>query len=217
MLKAYNNLNTFLTETLETSDQLAKVTDDLSSYDTPYRMTLESSGQMEIIEVVGYDNSNLIIERGKESTTPKEWQAGIELQHRGTAGQYDGLVNGIDNKAESRDLTQLQLNYLELLIQRELDNEARAGDAGYWWDGLTNQDKIDTLDNLELDNQQLILENEKENGEAVWNTYDIDFITDRIRYFQDRSISDRVTAESALEGENELTIQLAEVTITEVE
>ena len=121
------------------------------------------------------------------------------------------------NKEVGTDVRLIRINQLNLRLQLDLENIAEPDETGYWWDILANEDKINTLTNTEISNNQLSLMTGELTGETVWNTYDIDFITDRIRYFQDRSISDRVTAESALEGENELTIQLAEVTITEVE
>ena len=111
-LNSYNNLATELTSNITDTDTIVAVADDLTSYDTPYRMTFDDGTNIEIIEVTGYDGTDLEVERGKEGTSQYNWNSGEELQHRGTAGQYDGLVDSIDNKADNpHDNTQHSEDY----------------------------------------------------------------------------------------------------------
>ena len=140
-----------------------------------------------------------------------------DLHLQELAEQLEMSVDELENVLYD-DIDLIRENQLNLRLQLDLENIAEPDETGYWWDVLANEDKINTLTNTEISNNQLSLMTGELTGETVWNTYDIDFITDRIRYFQDRSISDRVAVtETANEGDDSISIQLAEVTITEVE
>ena len=140
-LNSYNNLATELTSNITDTDTIVAVADDLTSYDTPYRMTFDDGTNIEIIEVTGYDGTDLEVERGKEGTSQYNWNSGEELQHRGTAGQYNGLVDAIEGKA-TLGQNDDEYNLFQALNQRV---DERAETLTYDADGnLTKVEEYET-------------------------------------------------------------------------
>ena len=96
MLKSHNNLRSELAENINDTQTTIEVVDDLSEYETPFRMTIETiqSGG-EVVNVTAItsltEGSELTVERGMEDTTAQSWDAGGEIANLGTAGLFDEL------------------------------------------------------------------------------------------------------------------------------
>ena len=96
MLKSHNNLWSELAENINDTQTTIEVVDDLSEYETPFRMTIETiQNGGEIVNVTAItsltEGSELTVERGMEDTTAQSWDAGDEIANLGTAGLFDEL------------------------------------------------------------------------------------------------------------------------------
>ena len=121
MLNAYNNLETVLNENINDTQTTIEVVDDLSSYNTPFRMTIGDPAEGEIVEVTSITTTTLTVTRGMEDTTAQSFDSGEDIQHLGTAEYHSELVSGINNKADNpHDNTQHSETYLTLVSSSDV-------------------------------------------------------------------------------------------------
>ena len=173
------------------------------------------------------------------------WFATVqEVLDGDTAGQLLNLINAntiaLEGKADQAELDQvntdlaehkadytsfktdvgsnvklLELNFLDLLIARELENLSTEMDTGYWWDTLQDATKIQNVTGATVSGGKIITT--AETSEVVWREHDIGFLTNKITYYMNRTKTTDIAPVDvgAVAGEDEITIKAAVITIAE--
>ena len=109
------------------------------------------------------------------------------------------------------DIENIKQNQLEIIMQRDLQNQSTDMDCGYWFDSLKNMDKINVLIRANL-NSNIVTNSDR--GEIEWKEYEIGFKTNKATYYHNRKQS-AITCikENTNKGEVQINIQSAEITI----
>lgn len=110
----------------------------------------------------------------------------------------------------------LELNFLDLLIARELENLSTEMDTGYWWDTLQDATKIQNVTGATASGGKIITTADA--SEVIWREHDIGFLTNKIVYYMNRTKTNNIAPVDvgAVAGEDEITIKAAAITIAEV-
>ncbi len=196
------------------------------------------AGVKEIMEVGSIDkNTNTFssILRGRENTSAVAhgagsrvecaWTAGThaELEDRGSKGVAGGYAS-LDNTGnvpanqlgniEIPNVKLLELNFLDLLIARELESLSTEMDTGYWWDNLQDANKIQSIIGATVSGGKIITT--ATSSEVVWRVHEIGFLTDKITFFMNRTkTTDIAPVDVGVTAGNSLiTIKAATITIS---
>jgi hypothetical protein len=134
-------------------------------------------------------------------------------------------LNEIQTEVEigiSSDITILQRNFLDMLTMRELEGMSTGADAGYWWDLFVDESKMASISGLvrkQESGQYGYLEfgSEQLSGEVLWKPFNVGFVTDALRYYQEREVSvmSNVVRPSSA-GQNVVEVEKYSVTMKEV-
>jgi len=95
--KAYNNLETALSNSINSSATTLYIEDDLTDLTPPFKLTINDSPidftNSEIVNVNSVSSTSISVTRGVEDTTAQSWSSGTKMYHLGTAGMYNNLEN----------------------------------------------------------------------------------------------------------------------------
>lgn len=105
---ASNNAQSILSATINSAVTSLTVADASLFPAVPFVISIEN----EILEVTNVAGNVLTVVRGHESTTPAGHLAGVSVEHRWTAGMYNGLVGEIADNA-----TDLSTHILEAALK----------------------------------------------------------------------------------------------------
>ncbi|MCG1029320.1 hypothetical protein J5S49_13565 [Virgibacillus halodenitrificans] len=89
-LNAANNAGSKLSASITASDTTLTVEDASSFPAVPFLATLADD---EIVKVTAVNGNTFTVERAQEGTTAKDWDAGVSVANRLTAGMYNALVS----------------------------------------------------------------------------------------------------------------------------
>ena len=108
----------------------------------------------------------------------------------------------------------LELNFLDLLIARELESLSTEMDAGYWWDALQDATKIQNVTGATVSGGKIITTADA--SEVVWREHDIGFLTNKITYYMNRTKTTNITPvdTNANVGDSLLIVKAATITIS---
>lgn len=108
----------------------------------------------------------------------------------------------------------LELNFLDLLIARELESLSTEMDAGYWWDNLQDANKIQGIIGATVSGGKIITT--ATSSEVVWRVHEIGFLTDKITYHMNRTKTTDIAPVDAgvTAGNSLITIKAATITIS---
>jgi len=108
----------------------------------------------------------------------------------------------------------LELNFLDLLIARELESLSTEMDTGYWWDTLQDATKIQNVTGATVSGGKIITTATA--SEVVWREHDIGFLTDKITFFMNRTKTNNITPvdTNANVGDSLLIVKAATITIS---
>lgn len=108
----------------------------------------------------------------------------------------------------------LELNFLDLLIARELESLSTEMDTGYWWDTLQDATKIQNVTGATVSGGKIITT--AETSEVVWRVHEIGFLTDKITFFMNRTKTTDIAPVDAgvTAGNSLITIKAATITIS---
>ncbi|HBF4443243.1 TPA: phage tail protein [Clostridioides difficile] len=97
---------------------------------------------------------------------------------------------------------------LKILFELELDKEATADEAGYWYDTLYDSKNISNLDGLKLNKFKQQLELLSNSGTVLFKNVTVPFLCNKIRYIHDlgNNYSETKTEESYQKGATEIKI-----------
>ncbi|HBF7929124.1 TPA: phage tail protein [Clostridioides difficile] len=97
---------------------------------------------------------------------------------------------------------------LKILFELELDKEATADEAGYWYDTLYDSKNISNLDGLKLNKFKQQLELLSNSGTVLFKNVTVPFLCNKIRYIHDlgNNYSETKTEESYQKGDTEIKI-----------
>ncbi|MCC0686114.1 phage tail protein [Clostridioides sp. ZZV15-6383] len=97
---------------------------------------------------------------------------------------------------------------LKILFELELDKEATADEAGYWYDTLYDSKNISNLDGLKLNKFKQQLELLSNSGTVLFKNVTVPFLCNKIRYIHDlgNNYSETKTEESYQKGSTEIKI-----------
>ena len=109
----------------------------------------------------------------------------------------------------------LELNFLDLLIARELESLSTEMDTGYWWDTLQDATKIQNVTGATASGGKIITTADA--SEVIWREHEVGFLADKITYYQNRTKTTDIAPVDvgAVAGEDEITIKAAVITIAE--
>lgn len=108
----------------------------------------------------------------------------------------------------------LELNFLDLLIARELESLSTEMDTGYWWDTLQDATKIQNVTGVTVSGGKIITT--ATSSEVVWRVHEIGFLTDKITYYMNRTKTTDIAPVDAgvTAGNSLITIKAATITIS---
>ncbi len=108
----------------------------------------------------------------------------------------------------------LELNFLDLLIARELESLSTEMDAGYWWDTLQDATKIQNVTGATVSGGKIITT--ATSSEVVWRVHEIGFLTDKITFFMNRTKTTDIAPvdTNAAAGDSLITVKAATITIS---
>lgn len=122
----------------------------------------------------------------------------------------------IDDKvtAVGSNVKLLELNFLDLLIARELENLSTEMDAGYWWDTLQDATKIQNVTGATVSGCKIITTADA--SEVIWRGHEIGFLTNKITYYMNRTKTTDIAPVDAgvTAGNSLITIKAATITIS---
>ncbi|HBG5345028.1 TPA: phage tail protein [Clostridioides difficile] len=97
---------------------------------------------------------------------------------------------------------------LKILFELELDKEATADEAGYWYDTLYDSKNISNLDGLKLNKFKQQLELLSNSGTVLFKNVTVPFLCNKIRYIHDlgNNYSETKTEESYQKGDTKIKI-----------
>lgn len=97
---------------------------------------------------------------------------------------------------------------LKILFELELDKEATADEAGYWYDTLYDSKNISSLDGLKLNKFKQQLELLSNSGTVLFKNVAVPFLCNKVRYIHDlgNNYSETKTEESYQKGDTEIKI-----------
>ncbi|MCC0783647.1 phage tail protein [Clostridioides sp. ES-S-0108-01] len=97
---------------------------------------------------------------------------------------------------------------LNILFELELDKEATADEAGYWYDTLYDSKNINNLEGLKLNKFKQQLELVSNNGTVLFKNVAVPFLCNKIRYIHElgNNYSETKTEESYQKGTTEIKI-----------
>lgn len=130
--------------------------------------------------------------------------------------ELDASVKVLESGGNTNEqLKILKANYnkmseeiLKILFELELDKEATADEAGYWYDTLYDSKNISNLDGLKLNKFKQQLELLSNSGTALFKNVTVPFLCNKIRYIHDlgNNYSETKTEESYQKGATEIKI-----------
>lgn len=103
-LNAKNNASTTLAIDINSSQTSITVADGTLFPGPPFRATLFDGINEEIVEVSMVNGNTWTIERAKEGTTARSWDAGTIVELRWTAGMYSEIQNVVNNYRVSKNV-----------------------------------------------------------------------------------------------------------------
>lgn len=134
---------------------------------------------------------------------------------------FDDAIRQSNIELLEGELKLIKENQIELLMQRYLEGKSTDMDAGYFYDVLKDNSKLDTANTtiiLDTNNMQMKFPANSNSAKATWKPHEIGFITSKVKHFQTRPIQNVLTlAEDALAGQNKIKVENTILTITEVD
>ncbi len=194
---------------LEDTDNKGKA-GGYASLDTTGNVPSDQLGNIEIpdmeAENVEYDNAESELDAENVQDAIDEVNADL-VSHK---ADYTSFKTDVGSNVKL-----LELNFLDLLIARELENLSTEMDAGYWWDTLQDATKIQNVTGATASGGKIITTADA--SEVVWREHDIGFLTDKITFFMNRTKTTDIAPvdTGAVAGANKITIKAAVITIAE--
>ena len=134
---------------------------------------------------------------------------------------FDDAIRQSNVELLEGELKLIKQNQIELIMQRYLEGKSTDMDAGYFYDVLKDNSKLDTANTTALlDTNQMALKfpTGANAVKATWLAHEVGFITSKVKHYQTRPIQEVLTLkEDALGGQNKIKIENAYLTITEVD
>ncbi|HCU2609097.1 TPA: BppU family phage baseplate upper protein [Clostridioides difficile] len=111
-------------------------------------------------------------------------------------------------KILKENYNKMSVEILKILFELELDKEATADEAGYWYDTLYDSKNISNLDGLKLNKFKQQLELLSNSGTVLFKNVTVPFLCNKIRYIHDlgSNYSETKTEESYQKGDTEIKI-----------
>ncbi|EGT4117160.1 phage tail protein [Clostridioides difficile] len=111
-------------------------------------------------------------------------------------------------KILKENYNKMSVEILKILFELELDKEATADEAGYWYDTLYDSKNISNLDGLKLNKFKQQLELLSNSGTVLFKNVTVPFLCNKIRYIHDlgNNYSETKTEESYQKGATEIKI-----------
>ncbi|MBH7922168.1 phage tail protein [Clostridioides difficile] len=111
-------------------------------------------------------------------------------------------------KILKENYNKMSVEILKILFELELDKEATADEAGYWYDTLYDSKNISDLDGLKLNKFKQQLELLSNSGTVLFKNVTVPFLCNKIRYIHDlgSNYSETKTEESYQKGDTEIKI-----------
>ncbi|HBH2788360.1 BppU family phage baseplate upper protein [Clostridioides difficile] len=111
-------------------------------------------------------------------------------------------------KILKENYNKMSMEILKILFELELDKEATADEAGYWYDTLYDSKNISNLDGLKLNKFKQQLELLSNSGTVLFKNVTVPFLCNKIRYIHDlgNNYSETKTEESYQKGATEIKI-----------
>lgn len=127
-------------------------------------------------------------------------------------------IIGLKEEISNMDYKILKENFLNLLIERELDGLSTEMDVGYWWDTFADESKILSKTNINIDTQNHEANLIAAAGEIITQEIDLGFNTNQVRVFFERSNTNEniILKTEASIGDVELTMEQYKIIINEV-
>lgn len=134
---------------------------------------------------------------------------------------FDDAIRQSNIELLEGELKLIKQNQIELLMQNYLDGKATDMDAGYFYDVLKDNSKLDTSNTttiLDTNNMELRFPVNATTAKATWKPHEIGFTTSKVKHYQTRPIQNVLTLQSdALAGQNKIKVENTILTITEVD
>jgi len=108
----------------------------------------------------------------------------------------------------------LELDFLDLLIARDLESLSTDMDAGYWWDTLADATKIQSITGASVSGGKIITT--ADTSEVTWKGHDVGFLTNKVTFYQKRTKTSDIAPvdASATAGDSLLSVKAATITIS---